>query len=102
TSWFPEQSKDERVWLIDADGHSLSLNGSPLPENKMVDQLLIQMNILNGRVDWVTQHIDKVLSWISEDPSQSQTKSRMLFLQALQNREKASLLLAHPRLLNLT
>lgn len=97
-TWCPKQVKDMRMWLINADGHLLTAAKSPLPDNAMVDRLLIQMNMLNGHIDWTTKNIEKSVSWITEDSSKSLIKIRLCYLQAMKEKEKAAILLDHPKL----
>lgn len=100
TSWLPKQSKETRIWLIDAEGHYLASPKTPLPESADMDELAVQMNLLNGHFDWMIQNLGKTLLWMYKDPETAALKFHFLYLQARSRygKDKMANLLAHPML----
>jgi hypothetical protein len=86
------------MWLIDAEGHSLHPAKTPLPETKETKKLLVQMNLLNGHVDFLSKNIALSLPWFYENKNTSKLKFHFLKLQAhrYKDPQKIALLLANP------
>lgn len=99
-TWLPKQSKDLRIWLIDPDGHCMNPERNPLSESDNLDELMVQMNLLNGNVDWLTRNLDKFLKWLDKDPLQKDLKLRFLYIQVLSKNDEnlKRLLINHPKL----
>lgn len=79
------------VWLVQANGVLLEDNPhNALPKFESVDELLLQANVFNGRIDYLNCHLELTSKWLymSKD---SQRKIDFLKLRVAQNEKQKKL-----------
>ncbi len=82
TEFLKNPTTDLRMWLIDPQGHQLVPPLSPLPETKEVEELMIQINLAAGRIDWILQHEKEVTAYFGKHTTKEPLAIRFLHLHA--------------------